>query len=906
MAPDTTKTAKPEEAGEQKKDAVKDLKDAKGKPLTEEEKKKLEEEEELSDEDKQLKEELEMLVERLTESDKTLYKPALETLRTLIRTSTSSMTAVPKPLKFLRPHYSGLITVHESWPAGANKNFLADILSVLSMSFAEEGKRDSLKYRLLGTRESAGLWGHEYVRHLALELIDEYGALNDAPQEGEEAYTVASDSDVVTKEALDIVPFLLKHNAEADAVDLMLEIEALEQLPPFVDKDTFSRVCLYLLSCVQYVAPPDDVACMKTAHTIYRKQAQFTQALQVSMRLQDQEMIEADFNDCPDLLLKKQLAFLLARQGISVPTEDEEVQEILNQSKLSEHFRDLARDLDVLEAKTPEDIYKSHLENVRGGLGSTQVDSAKQNLASTFVNAFVNAGFKEDKLMTPSEDGSWIYKNKEHGMMSAAASLGVILLWNVEEGLTHIDKYLYSQEDHIKAGALLAIGLVNAGVRNESDPALALLSDYVDSKTLGLRIAAIVALGIAYAGTGREDVAELLTPLVGDYKLSMEISSLACLSLGLIFVGQENGEVISAAIHTLMMDREGADLKDPYAIFMGLGVALMHMGKQSGAEATLAALEVMDNSLAKTIRVLVDTCAYAGTGNVLSIQRMLHYCNDHIDADKENDRFQAFAVIGIALIAMGEDIGTEMALRSFNHLMHYGEPVIRRAVPLALGLLCASNPVVHVLDVLSKYSHDNDHDVSINAIFAMGLVGAGTNNARLAQMLRQLAAYYHKEPNHLFVVRIAQGLVHLGKGTLTLNPFHSNRTLLSPVAVAGLLVNLVAFTDAKNLIFGKAHYLLYHLVISMYPRLLMTLDENLKPLPVTVRVGQAVDVVGQAGRPKTITGFQTHSTPVLLAYTERAELATEEYLPLASVLEGFVILKKNPDYVEDESDTPAK
>jgi len=79
------------------------------------------------------------------------------------------------------------------------------------------------------------------------------------------------------------------------------------------------------------------------------------------------------------------------------------------------------------------------------------VDSARQNLASTFVNAFVNAGFGTDKLMTGAEDGtSWIYKNKDHGMMSAAASLGVILLWDVEVGLTQIDKYLYSSEEYIK------------------------------------------------------------------------------------------------------------------------------------------------------------------------------------------------------------------------------------------------------------------------------------------------------------------------------------------------------------------------------------------------------------------------------------------------------------------------
>ena len=43
---------------------------------------------------------------------------------------------------------------------------------------------------------------------------------------------------------------------------------------------------------------------------------------------------------------------------------------------------------------------------------------------------------------------------------------------------------------------------------------------------------------------------------------------------------------------------------------------------------------------------------------------------------------------------------------------------------------------------------------------------------------------------------------------------------------------------------------------------------DMKPLPVSVRVGQAVDVVGQAGRPKTITGFATHTTPVLLAYEQ--------------------------------------
>ena len=65
-------------------------------------------------------------------------------------------------------------------------------------------------------------------------------------------------------------------------------------------------------------------------------------------------------------------------------------------------------------------------------------------------------------------------------------------------------------------------------------------------------------------------------------------------------------------------------------------------------------------------------------------------------------------------------------------------------------------------------------------------------------MLRQLAQFHAKDPNNLFMVRIAQGLTHLGKGTLTLCPYHSDRQLLSPVALAGLLSTLIGFLDVKN------------------------------------------------------------------------------------------------------------
>jgi 26S proteasome regulatory subunit N1 len=64
-------------------------------------------------------------------------------------------------------------------------------------------------------------------------------------------------------------------------------------------------------------------------------------------------------------MTQKQLAFILARQRVILETADETLQSIIANNHLSEHFIALAKDLEVYEAKTPEDIYKTHLENTR-------------------------------------------------------------------------------------------------------------------------------------------------------------------------------------------------------------------------------------------------------------------------------------------------------------------------------------------------------------------------------------------------------------------------------------------------------------------------------------------------------------------------------------------------------------
>src|SRR3989338_8022652 len=133
---------------------------------------------ELSAEDKALKESLELLVLRVRDPIAGVARLALETMRIEIRTSTSSMTSVPKPLKFLRAHYPTLANdfkTPEVVPDEGNRKLLADILSVLAMTTT--GDRQSIRFKLQGNLDDIGSWGHEFVRHLSREIAEEYAQI---------------------------------------------------------------------------------------------------------------------------------------------------------------------------------------------------------------------------------------------------------------------------------------------------------------------------------------------------------------------------------------------------------------------------------------------------------------------------------------------------------------------------------------------------------------------------------------------------------------------------------------------------------------------------------------------------------------------------------------------------------
>ncbi|SJM87827.1 probable 26S proteasome regulatory subunit RPN1 [Zygosaccharomyces bailii] len=948
------------------------------------------EEEQLSEEDLKLKSDLEVLVERLKENDVNLYQPSLDKLKDFIKSSTSSMTAVPKPLKFLRPHYAEMCAIYDKWTNKELRSALAEVLSVLAMTYSENNRHDSLKFALLCENLNIESWGHEYIRHLALEIgevynqqVEKEGSGDAPPGELQETSTLKDEGfefskDAIVQLSLEIVPYFLKHNGEADAVDLLLEIESIEKLPQFVDKNTYERVCQYMVACVPLLPPPEDVAFLQTAYSIYLSESQLTEALSLAIRLGDESLLRSVFDATSDPVVHKQLAYILSFQKSAF--EYEPVQEIIGNTKLSEHFLYLAKELNLTVPKVPEDIYKSHLDSTKSVFSGTGLDSAQQNLAAAFVNGYLNMGYCNDKMLIDNDN--WIYKTKGEGMTSAVATIGSIFQWNLD-GLQQLDKYLYVEETEVKAGALLGIGVSACGVHDgEVEPALLLLQDYVSNSNPKISSAAILGLGIAFSGSKNEEVLGLLLPIAADTSLPIETSAIASLALSHVFVGTCNGD-ITAAIMDNFLERSGVELKTEWVRFLTLALGILYMGQGEQVDDVLETVSAIEHPMTSAIEVLVSACAYAGTGDVLLIQDLLHRLAPkpvHEDEDEDEDEADSetadhesslnaisdilgkqspeeneqhtdegdqmnvdssgeqddtkekkeqqmngndsgnengdepkgesedkeavmvdelsYAVLGIAMIALGEDIGKEMSLRHFGHLMHYGNEHIRCMVPLAMGLVSVADPQMKVFDTLSRFSHDADLNVSMNSIYAMGLCGAGTNNARLAQLLRQLASYYSREQDALFITRLAQGLVHLGKGTMTLDVFNDAH-VMNKVTLASLMTVLVGLVSPGFML--KNHQLFFTLNSAVRPKFILTLNEDEEPIKVNVRVGQAVDTVGQAGKPKTITGWITQSTPVLLNHGERAELETDEYISYTNHIEGVVILKKNPDYEKEEA-----
>ena len=117
-------------------------------------KEEVDDNENMSEEDRELKERLETCVSTvLNEKQEAsvtipIRNNALDVIVNELRTATASMTSVPKPLKFLRPHFASIKTLYTSFesktgldnPSLEFRARLADVLAVLAMTMGKPGE----------------------------------------------------------------------------------------------------------------------------------------------------------------------------------------------------------------------------------------------------------------------------------------------------------------------------------------------------------------------------------------------------------------------------------------------------------------------------------------------------------------------------------------------------------------------------------------------------------------------------------------------------------------------------------------------------------------------------------------------------------------------------------------------
>lgn len=104
----------------------------------------------------------------------------------------------------------------------------------------------------------------------------------------------------------------------------------------------------------------------------------------------------------------------------------------------------------------------------------------------------------------------------------------------------------------------------------------------------------------------------------------------------MIYVGSCDEDAAQNIIQTLLEKNED-QLNDPFTKLFALGLGLLFLGQQAKCEASLEVCKLLPNQqYADFVSLVVESSAYAGSGNVLQIQKMLHLCAEHKTDEKES------------------------------------------------------------------------------------------------------------------------------------------------------------------------------------------------------------------------------------------------------------------------------
>lgn len=834
---------------------------------------------------------LEILVSRLKDNDPDVQKQALTSLQELIKGTQGSISNETQGLLDIKEEMIRCIDYLEE----SNKKHLYDLLSVMCVL---DDSPASLEYRLNGNVTPLMEWSHQYVKKLVKCIVDTHYDKVDKDD------TNCGKNDKVKYEKLiePIIQFLINHNSEVEAIDFLIEVscektiggngvrmqafdtaiktisaeetskdEITEEAKPIrgkksyfdilikhVDTNNRNRIVVYLEELSKFYDLKDVLMEITeydaSKHLIFMiKNGMINKATDYVKNMKD--------GKC-----KKQCLYILARNSIYYEgKEDEEY--ILCNNHIKTVYREVGASLEILPPKKLEYMFK--------GLNKERIDAA------AIANALVHFGYRRDPVFFPNEGDFKIKEEYSEQLLlnksiSTVASVGLI---NAFDPDSVCDFYSQSIFNTPEPGSILALALSSFKNKDSNYTILNLLSIFIGSDDDKEVIAMLMGIAVLYAGTGSQEVYELVFPL-----LSSETNDVCLFSiyvLGVVFTGDM--DILSSCLEIYKELKK----ESPFANFAILGLSLFfyktnvsvsNLGAANTSEQNDKAssnTETVQDKLFSRLdghsKILAAGFAHIGTGNPAVIDHIFSYTFvGEIDALMES-----LGILSACIVGVGDSVAQHHLDRISSSSLLLDSPHLRNIVPLCIALLYASNPKSEVVDTLEKLI--NSGDSSINSLISLGIVAAGTCSSRILRILDSNFCNVYKDAKASSALIYAQGLVNLGKGLCTLSPLCYDKQIILQKSLVGLISTFFVFLEPG--MFKEYPFLFFLITSAVTPKYVAGFNG-------VIRIGKPVDVVGVVGRPNKISAAVVHSLPVILNENECADIEEPIY---TSYIEDIII-----------------
>lgn len=141
--------------------------------------------------------------------------------------------------------------------------------------------------------------------------------------------------------------------------------------------------------------------------------------------------------------------------------------------------------------------------------------------------------------------------------------------------------------------------------------------------------------------------------------------------------------VTACELFNYLNEKTAVELQDSNYRFVALGIALIFLGMcfllsrnmsmkenvlrtffslgaQQKSEVFVEMVRALPDPFGTMFSTLIDVCAYAGTGNVLKIQKLLHICSEHYETKetKEAKKKVFYRVTTLCIIVLLYEIGS--------------------------------------------------------------------------------------------------------------------------------------------------------------------------------------------------------------------------------------------------------